>query len=122
MAVNRAVVESWIERYVHAWTTADADDIGALFVDDAEYHERPYETDWIGRAEIVDGWLSRQQWQEGGWTFEWELLAITGDTAAVCGTGVYAKLGTFENLWTVTFDDDGRCSVFRMWNNEIPAG
>jgi hypothetical protein len=44
---------------------------------------------------------------------------ITGDTAAVRGTGIYDRLGTFENLWVVTFDDDGVCTDFRMWHNEI---
>jgi len=72
-----------------------------------------------GRAEIVEGWLGRQPWQEGGWTFDWDILMITGDTAAVRGTGIYDKLGTFENLWVLTLDKSGRCTVFRMWNNEI---
>jgi len=113
-----AQVEAFIAGYVRAWTTADAADIAALFAADAEYHEHPYETHWIGRDAIVEGWLSRQDWQEGGWSFESSILMITGDTAAVRGTGTYTKLGTFENLWTVTFDDDGLCTVFRMWNNE----
>ena len=104
---------------VRAWTTAAAKDIEALFTPDAEYHEWPFETHWIGRKNIVEGWLSRQPWQAGGWTFDWTLLALTGDTAAISGTGVYVELGTFENLWTVTFGADGRCSVFRMWNNEV---
>jgi hypothetical protein len=26
--------------------------------------------------------------------------------------------GTFDNLWTVTFDSRGKCTVFRMWNNQ----
>jgi hypothetical protein len=42
---------------------------------------------------------------------------VTGDTAAIKGTGRYTELGTFDNLWTVTFADDGRCRMFRMWNN-----
>ena len=112
-------VRTWIEKYIHAWTTAEPSDIAPLFAADAEYHEWPYETHWIGRDDIVKGWLSRQQWQEGGWTFDWEILMMTGDTAAIRGTGVYTKLGTFENLWTVTFDSAGACAVFRMWNNEV---
>ena len=119
MTTTQPQVRAWIEKYVHAWTTADPRDIEPLFAADAEYHEWPYETHWIGRDDIVKGWLSRQQWQEGGWTFDWEILMITGDTAAIRGTGVYTKLGTFENLWTVTFDSDGSCAVFRMWNNEV---
>ncbi|GAA1703398.1 nuclear transport factor 2 family protein [Fodinicola feengrottensis] len=116
---TRAQVETWVKKYIEAWETAAPEDIEALFAEGAEYHEWPYETSWVGRAEIVEGWLSRQQWQEGGWSFDWKILMITGDTAAVRGTGVYKKLGTFENLWTVTFDDDGRCVMFRMWNNQI---
>lgn len=111
-------VRTWVDKYVKAWTTADPKDITALFTKDAEYHEQPYETDWIGRDAIVEGWLGRQQWQEGGWAFEWDILMVTGDTAAIRGTGVYTKLGTFENLWVVTFAPNGRCAVFRMWNNE----
>lgn len=66
----------------------------------------------------MDGWLGRAAWQAGGWTFEWRILHISGDTAAVQGTGVYAELGMFDNPWTVTLDG-GACSMFRMWNNQV---
>lgn len=112
-------VQTWIAAYVHAWTTADPADIGALFSPDAEYHEKPYATDWIGRDEIVAGWLSRQQWQEGGWTFTSTITGIDGDTATVEGTGVYKELGTFANYWTMTLDASGACTMFRMVNNEV---
>lgn len=117
--VTKEQVEAWVARYVRAWETGAQKDIKALFAPNAEYHEWPYVTDWIGRDEIVQGWLSRQDWQAGGWDFEWSLLAINGDTAAVEGTGVYKELGTFANLWTVTFDQKGKCVMFRMWNNEV---
>jgi hypothetical protein len=112
-------VDTWVAKYLTAWTTCAPADIEALFTADAEQHERPYETDWIGRDEIVEGWQSRAQWQEGGWSFDWDLLKIAGDTFVLSGTGTYTELGTFDNLWVVTLDDDGRCSEFRMWNNEI---
>jgi ketosteroid isomerase-like protein len=111
-------VSAWVEKYVQAWRTYDEADIAALFTEDAEYHEWPYETAWIGRERIVAGWLERAAWQAGGWEFDWSVLAMSGDTAAVGGTGVYVKLGTFSNLWTVTFAED-RCALFRMWNNEV---
>jgi ketosteroid isomerase-like protein len=114
-------VKTWVEDYVRAWTTGDRQDIERLFTEDAEYHEWPYETAWLGRAEIVKGWLGRHKWQEGGWDFEWSILMINGDTAAIEGTGVYRELGTFANLWTVTFNAAGTCRVFRMWNVEGPG-
>jgi len=117
--VTSATMTAWVDRYLVAWTSAAPKDIKALFAAAGEYHEHPYETAWIGREAIVEGWLSRQAWQEGGWTFDWEILMITGDTAAIRGTGVYKELGTFENLWVVTLDRAGKCTMFRMWNNQV---
>ncbi|GAA4596413.1 hypothetical protein GCM10023194_68570 [Planotetraspora phitsanulokensis] len=117
--ITEQQVEHWVDGYVKAWTTGDPEDIKALFAEDAESYEWPYETAWIGRQEIIDGWRARAPWQEGGWTFDWSLLVVNGDTFAIKGTGVYAKLGTFDNLWVVTLGDEGECTVFRMWNNEV---
>lgn len=40
------------------------------------------------------------------------LFAADGrDTAAIGGTGVYKELGTF--------DEHAKCTVFRMWNNQV---
>jgi hypothetical protein len=119
MTITTQQVQAWVDRHVHAWTTADPEDIKSLFTKDAEYHESPFETSWIGREAIVQGWLGRQQWQEGGWGFDWKILMVTGDTAAVQGTGVYKELGTFENLWVISLDSHGICTMFRMWNNEV---
>ena len=117
--VTEQQARDWVNGYVKAWTTCDPKDISALFAKDAESHEWPYVTAWLGRQQIIDGWRERAQWQEGGWTFDWSLLAVSGDTFAIKGTGVYTKLGTFDNLWVVTLNDQHRCIVFRMWNNEI---
>ena len=86
-AVTEQQVQAWVERYVHAWRTEAEADIGALFTEDAEYHEWPYETSWVGRENIVRGWLERKDWQEGGWDFDWSVLMVNGDTAAVGGPG-----------------------------------
>ena len=118
-AVSREHAEAWVRDYVSAWTSYERNSIEALFSADAEYHEWPYETAWIGRAAISRGWEERKEWQAGGWSFDWSVVALSGDTAAVRGTGVYEELGRFSNIWTVTFAADGRCRVFRMWNNEI---
>lgn len=117
--VTTPQIDHWVAAYLTAWTTCAPSDIAALFADDAEQHEWPYETDWIGLAAIIEGWQSRAAWQEGGWTFDWSLLTVNGDTFAIDGVGNYMELGTFKNLWVVTLDDSGKCTMFRMWNNEI---
>lgn len=111
-------ITDWVNRYIRAWETNVSDDIAALFADDAEYHETPFDTEWVGRDEIVDGWQSRWDWQKGGWHFDWTITSIEGLTAVVTGIGHYKKLGDFDNLWTVTFDGSGRCTRFDMVNTE----
>jgi ketosteroid isomerase-like protein len=112
-------IETWVAAYVHAWETYDPGEIAALFTPDGESHEWPYKTDWLGRDAIVEGWNERSDWQSGGWSFSWKILAINGDTAFVEGTGVYKELGSFANLWAITLDDErAACRFLYMWNNE----
>jgi hypothetical protein len=118
LAVTTASVTAWVERYLTAWRTNEKEDIAQLFTTDAEYHEGPYATDWIGRDEIVAGWRSRWDWQQGGWVFDWEILSREGATAVIGGVGRYAELGDFDNVWTLTFGTIERCSSFRMLNTE----
>jgi uncharacterized protein (TIGR02246 family) len=112
--MNDDAVTDWVQRYVHAWETSDPSDIAALFLDDAEYRMPSGDTAWLGRQAIVEGWLGRQGRQAGGWSFTWDLLATTGNTAAVRGIGDYPAIGTFDNLWVITLDDSGRASSFLM--------
>ncbi|MDT7567210.1 MAG: hypothetical protein QOE32_16 [Pseudonocardiales bacterium] len=114
-------VDAWVAGYLRAWSSASPKDLEAIFAEDAESYEWPYDTSWVGLAEIKEGWTARVPWQEGGWKFSWNLLAVNGDTFAIQGLGVYEKLGTFDNLWVVTLNGDGMCTTFRMWNNEVRA-
>lgn len=116
--IDSDTVTAWVDRYLVAWRSNDPADIAGLFTEDGEYHESPYETDWIGRGEIVEGWRSRWNWQEGGWTFEWWLVSIDGATAVITGVGRYAKLGDFDNHWTLVFRTPEQCEHFTMVNTE----
>lgn len=116
--ITTATVTAWIDRYLVAWKTNDRADIAALFTEDGEYHESPYQTDWIGRDRIVAGWRSRWDWQQGGWSFDYVIDSIDGSTAVISGIGRYTKLGDFDNHWTIRFDTPELCADFRMVNNE----
>jgi hypothetical protein len=111
-------ITAWVEQYLRAWKSNTTADIEALFTETAEYHERPYETDLIGRDNIVAGWQSRWEWQQGGWSFEWTIRSMAERTAVIDGVGHYKELGNFDNEWTITLDGTGRCSSFAMLNTE----
>lgn len=118
LAITTETVTAWVDRYLTAWKTNDPADIAGLFAEDGEYHEGPYETDWIGRDQIVAGWRSRWDWQQGGWRFDWQIVSIDGRTAVITGVGRYTKLGNFDNQWTVIFRTPEECSNFTMINTE----
>jgi hypothetical protein len=118
LVITAEDVATWTTRYIRAWETNDRDDIAGLFTHDAEYHESPYATEWVGRDAIVEGWQSRWNWQQGGWNFEWHPVSIVGSTAVVNGVGRYDELGTFDNSWTIRFRTPQLCADFVMVNTE----
>ncbi|WP_331744098.1 nuclear transport factor 2 family protein (plasmid) [Streptomyces sp. NBC_01136] len=117
--LTQVQVTRWVGAYVYAWRTGRAADIGALFTRDAEYHQWPQPADWIGRAAIVQGWQENAAVQPGGRSFDWEVLLVNGDTAAIREVRVDSGLGTFLTLLVVTLDDQGRASVLRVWRNQF---
>ena len=107
--------ERWVARYRAAWESNDPDEIGALFSEDARYMHTPAAAPWVGRDEIVSEWLARKD-EPGDTTFTWRILAVEGGLGLVRGVTEYASSGTtYDNLWEVELDSDGRCSRFVEW-------
>ena len=120
----------WIEGYRAAWVTNDASDVAALFTEDAVYEFRPNDpAPWRGRDAIVAGWLAEQDAPET-WKFDFTVLGLLDSTAvnelgmqvAAAPTAVVQGVTeylddrpTYENLWLITFDDEGRASRFTEW-------
>jgi uncharacterized protein (TIGR02246 family) len=118
--VSEDAIDAWVERYVKAWNSNHAADIGALFTDDAQYRTEPYNPPWIGRDAIVAGWLARPD-EPGDTTFEWRCAVVQDGLAVVQGTTRYRTEGlTFSNLWLVQLEPDGRCSSFTEYWMEHP--
>ena len=116
MTGDRAAVERWIERYVHAWETNDPEDVGSLFTDDARYYTAPYRVPWSGRDGIVAGWLGRKD-DPGTWSFRSEILAVADGVAFVRGWTTYRgdQPPDYSNLWMIRLEDEGLCSEFVEW-------
>lgn len=109
-----STLTEWMRGYVRAWTSNDPDDIRALFTDDAEYFTAPFLDPWRGLPAIVENWLGDRD-EPGSWTFDWQVLTISGDIAVITGTTVYPAQATYSNLWVLRFATDGRCSSYTEW-------
>lgn len=108
-------LERWMDGYVAAWDSNDADAIAALFTEDAVYDPQTSEGPWHGTEEIVEGWQSVGD-TPGTWEFEWQPLVETDDLAVITGRTRYLEPPTgYRNLWVIRFSPDGRCTDFTEW-------
>lgn len=120
MADLVARYESWVRRYVSAWESNDADEVGSLFSPDARYFTEPYAAPKVGREAIVADWLERKD-TPGDWTFEFEVLIATDEIGIVRGTTRYKTSGrTYENMWEIRLADDGSAREFVEWWMLVP--
>jgi len=123
--MTRDEVQRWLDRYVEAWRTYDPALIGDLFSADATYCYHPYdETPLVGRDAIVADWVANPD-APSSWDAHYEPYAIDGDRVVATGESRYLKpdgsLRTvFFNVWTLRFDDEGRCREYVEWYMELP--
>ena len=55
--MDRADAQAWLDRYMAAWLSYDANDIAALFTEDVAYRYHPYDESITGRKAVVASWL-----------------------------------------------------------------
>lgn len=118
--VTVQAVHSWIEGYVRAWNTNAADDIRALFVDDALYRTAPHDAPRVGIDAVVDGWIADADAADDH-AFRWSVAGIAGDTAFVEGETDYVERDDYSNLWVIVFAADGRAVSFTEWYMTRPG-
>lgn len=113
--MNRDHVSGWVRRYRAAWESNDPGEISALFSENARYFTEPYAEPWVGREEIVRGWLEHKD-EPGSTEFEYGVLAIEGDLGIVKGSTIYRPpLREYANLWEIRLAPDGLCTEFTEW-------
>jgi hypothetical protein len=115
--LNHDAVQLWIDAYVNAWRTYDPAAIGALFAEDATYAYPPYdrgEEVVRSREAIVADWLEERV-EPGTWEARYRRLVVEGQRAVAEGTTCFTNGDLFWNLWSLRFDDEGRCAEFVEW-------
>jgi ketosteroid isomerase-like protein len=112
---DTAHVQEWLAGYRRAWESNDEPDIRALFTDDAQYADTPWEEPRRGADAIVANWLEHRD-EPGDTTFQVRSIHLDGDTAFVQAVSDYVKAGkVYDNLWVIGFAPDGRARSFTEW-------
>jgi ketosteroid isomerase-like protein len=129
--VNRADAQDWLDRYVAAWLSYDAGDIGALFADDVKYRYHPSDDPVVGRGAVVAAWLgdtdadgTSTRDAPGTYSAHYSPVAIDGDVVVATGTSTYRDqpdgpvVRVYDNCFVIRFDGQGRCREFTEYYNK----
>lgn len=111
---SHEAVTLWVDAYRRAWESNEPDDIRALFTEDAEYFTEPFAEPWRGHDQIVKEWLGARD-EPGETAFEWQIVAVEGDTAVIRAITPYVGKATYHNVWVMKFAADGRATSFTEW-------
>src|SRR5436190_1618874 len=82
--MDRTSFQDWLNRYIAAWRSNDAEKIGALFSDDIVYSYRPFSDPVRGREAVVADWL-RSPDEPGTWEADYHPVAVDADTCVAVG-------------------------------------
>ena len=87
--MDRAAAQAWLDRYVSAWLSYNANDIAQLFADDVAYRYHPNDDPIVGRAAVVASWLGESESDEasardapGTYSARYAPVAVDGDVSS----------------------------------------
>jgi ketosteroid isomerase-like protein len=131
--VDRATAQAWLDRYVAAWLSYDADDIRALFTEDIAYRYHPHDDPIVGREVVVASWLGESNSDDastrdapGTYWARYTPVAVDGDVVVATGTSSYSErpdgpiVRTYDNCFVMRFDTGGKCREFTEYYNRRP--
>ncbi len=131
--MDRASAQAWLDRYVAAWLSYDADDIRALFTDDIAYRYHPSDNPIVGREAVVASWLGESDSDgastrdaPGTYSARYTPVAVDDDVVVATGTSSYSErpdgpiVRTYDNCFVMRFDSGGRCREFTEYYNRRP--
>ncbi len=116
--LTHAALENWLNRYGAAWERRDADAAGALFTEDARYHENPYAEPFEGAVGVREYWENVTA-DQGEIDFTYEIVGVAEGTGiarwnskfVVASTGAPLEL---DGVFLLEFEED-KCRVLREW-------
>jgi ketosteroid isomerase-like protein len=122
--VDQESFRNWLERYFAAWASNEADEVAALFADDAEYWWGPFCEPARGSDAIVRAWI--EGGAPPGLRSRFEPIAVRDDRGVAHWEVAFESDGgltELDGILVCTFDDDGRCTRHQEWfdRRETPA-
>lgn len=118
--MDERVFDDWLKAYGRAWEERDPDAAAALFTDEADYYETPFDEPFSGREAIFAYWADVPKYQNAI-RFRYEILAVTGDTGIARWWCDFNRLPSgrsvsLDGIFVVTMaGGSDQCAVFEEW-------
>ena len=115
--IEGADLARWIEGYERAWRTPGTAPLAELFTPTARYLPGPFADPIEGQAALASFWEATRDGPDEAFTMAWQPVAVEADVGVARVHVGYGDPPTrvYRDLWIVTLDGDGRCSVFEEW-------
>ena len=109
--MDEAAVREWVSGYERAWRGLDSAAITALFTEQAQYFDSPYETPRVGHDAIAAEWNDPRPF-----SLDVESVLVDGVRAVVRVRVNYSEPDQeYLDLWELDFDASGRVERFVEW-------
>ncbi|MBU6421130.1 MAG: nuclear transport factor 2 family protein [Gammaproteobacteria bacterium] len=118
-AVDRVEASGWFRQINSAWERLDAAAATALFADNAEYRDYPFDTPLRGRQAIRTYWNDVARGQRDVHT-SYEVLSACGHTSIVHWTASFVRVPSgqkvrLDGIAEITLNEHGKAVLFREW-------
>jgi ketosteroid isomerase-like protein len=119
MSIDYAQAGDLLEAYGRAWQTFDGDAWVALFTEDAEYHEDPFDPPLVGHTALRAYLLKAAEAQDDV-DFTVERHWVSGDTVLAAWHASFVRRAAgrrvrLAGFMTLEIAPDGRVARFRGW-------
>ncbi len=131
--MDRAGAQAWLDSYVAAWLSYDADDIAALFTEDVAYRYHPFDDPIVGREAVVASWVGEttadgasDRDAPGTYSAQYLPVAVDDDVVVAIGTSTYRARAdgpidrVYHNCFVMRFGAGGRCREFTEYFMKRP--
>lgn len=107
----------WISKYESAWRAAGTRALDGLFSADAIYLAAPFDEPLRGVEAIAAFWEAERESHREAFTLTASIVAADGGTAVARVEVIYGEPTShaYRDLWIITLDDKGLCTVFEEW-------
>jgi ketosteroid isomerase-like protein len=119
MTIDYQLAGELLERYRQAWESFDGDAWVALFTEDAEYHEDPFDPPLVGHN-AIRAYLNEAAERQDQVEMTIERHWAVGSTILAAWHASFIRRATRERVRLAGFlaadlDTDGRIARFREW-------